>query len=146
GRGRRWTMARGVSRRGRCAVRELCRAAAVLLRRRDGGEHSRGRSGRVHDARERAGGRDRAFERGDGAGAAGGGERAGGGGVGRGTFLAFQVPQGESVVRVEYRPMRYWSSVFAAGVAAILLGLGVRGIGSWGTRLWGVLAVGIFGN
>ncbi len=38
-----------------------------------------------------------------------------------GAFIGFQVPPGQSVVRVVYRPMSYWGSVAVALLAAIVL-------------------------
>ena len=42
-------------------------------------------------------------------------------------FISFQVPAGESLIRVEYRPVSYWASVVIAAVAA----LAMAGIRRW---------------
>jgi hypothetical protein len=55
-----------------------------------------------------------------------------------GVFISFQVPAGQSVVRIEYRPMSYRISVAVALFAA----LAMVGIRRRGGALWGVLATG----
>jgi hypothetical protein len=45
-----------------------------------------------------------------------------------GAFIGFQVPSGQSVVRLTYRPMSFWAAVGVALLAAIVLALPYRGI------------------
>ena len=44
-----------------------------------------------------------------------------------GAFVTFQVPAGESLIRMDYRPASYWGSVVIAAVAA----LATAGIRRW---------------
>ena len=45
-----------------------------------------------------------------------------------GAFIGFQVPPGQSVVRLTYRPVSFWASVVVALLAAIVLAFPYRGI------------------
>jgi len=44
-----------------------------------------------------------------------------------GTFVSFEVPAGESLIRTEYRPLSYWVSMVIAAMAA----LAMAGIRRW---------------